>query len=260
MLQAYFDDSGSDGKQVGFVLAGYVLPDQLWTKFTDDWREECQRPPRISYFKMAEAAAGLGQFLSVPIEFRQYKVRNLLELIDRHKLHGITTNLHWQDFKNFNAGLVGPAKNIPYGPLFFGILDNILAYQHAIGWFPHPIQVDFDDQGGAGRFAIQYFGVLMTLAEQYGDSQQAFATIKTLHQIIQGTPRMLDDKEHVPLQAADMLAWSLRLQMEPSSVVQHNPFAWLYEDIRKTVWPGCMRFGKKTWEAIASQLPPPPDA
>jgi hypothetical protein len=265
MLQGYFDDSGTDGQQVGFVLAGYILPAERWEAFADDWQDECQRDPKIEYFKMREAASGYGAFLSMPIEFRLYKVRRLLALIDNHMLHGITTNLRWEDFREFNAQLVGPAKDQPFAPLFFGILDNVLEYQQQKGLFPHKIQLDFDEQGGAGRLAIDYYGKLMDLAEKYGDTAKEFATIKALREIMEGTPRMLDDRQYLPLQAADMLAWSLRLQMEPEEVVKENPFAWLYDEIRKTVWSGSRRFAKQTWNNIGQLLSqirpvtPPPD-
>jgi hypothetical protein len=93
----------------------------------------------------------------------------------------------------------------------------------------------------------------MDLAEQFAGSEE-FSIVNDLRKIMEGTPRMLDDKLYPPLQAADMLAWSLRLQMEPETVVKANPFAWLYEDIRKTVWSGCMRFSNRNWEDIANHL------
>lgn len=267
MLQGYFDDSGSDGQQVGFVLAGYILPAERWEQFSDEWQDECRREPKIKYFKMREAAGKFGEFQGVPVEFRQYKVRRLLGLIDSHMLHGITTNLKWDEFRYFDANLVGPAKNVPYGPLFFGILDNVLAYQKALSFFPHKVQLDFDEQGSAGAFAISSYGAIMKLSEKTGAMHNELATINDIRSIVEGTPRMLDDKQYPALQAADMLAWSLRLQMETPGEIAKSPFSWLYEDIRKTVWGGCMRLRKENWEFIAqvlSQLPlirpvaPPP--
>lgn len=255
MLQGYFDDSGSDGQQVGFVLAGYILPAERWERFSDEWQEECQREPRISYFKMREAAAGKsGEFQGVPIEFRQYKVRRLLGLIDSHMLHGMTTNLKWDEFRQFDAHLFGPAKNVPYGPLFFGILDNVLAYQKAMGFFPHKVQLDFDEQASAGAFAISSYGAIMKLSERVGALSNELATINDIRSIVEGTPRMLDDKQYPGLQAADMLAWSLRLQMEAPEEIAKSPFSWLYEDLRKAVWGGCMRLGKQNWDFIAQVL------
>jgi hypothetical protein len=92
----------------------------------------------------------------------------------------------------------------------------------------------------------------MDLAEQH-QGHPLFAQMNELRQILEGTPRMLDDKEHLGLQAADMLAWPLRLRNQPQ--FNESPFAWLYEAIRGTVWPGCYGFGKQNWDARRSSDP-----
>ena len=245
MLQGYFDDSGSDGQETSFVLAGYVLPAELWANFSDDWHDECQREPRIDYFKMREAAGGWEQFAGVPIEFRQYKVRKLFALIDKHILHGIATDLKWEEFRQFDSRVAGPAKNVAYGPLFFGILDNVLAYQKHYGLFPHKIQVAFDIQGKAGRVARGAYDKIMELSENYGHTDPQLSVANDLRTIIDGTPRELDDKKYLPLQAADMLAWALRLRMNQSEF-EESSFAWLYDEIRKTVWAGSLLSGYKS--------------
>jgi hypothetical protein len=202
---------------------------------------------------MSEAAGGHEQFRSIPIEFRLYKVRQLLALIDKHMLHGITTNLKWDEFRCFDACLPEAAKGKPYGALFFGILENALQYQKDFEFFPHKMQLDFDEQGAAGRYAIHSYNMLMDLAERFPDTPE-FARLHEFRQIMERTPQMLDDKQYLPLQAADMLAWSLRFQMEPEETVKSSPFAWLYDEIRKTVWPGCTRFNMDYWKALGDVL------
>jgi hypothetical protein len=135
MLQGYFDDSGSDGNnQVTFVLADYILPAERWAAFLDDWQAECKRTPKTEYFKMSKAQAARDQFDGMSFEFRQCKVRDLLEVVKRHQLHGIATTLKWDDFREFNATAAGDAQDQPYAPLFFGTLDNVLAYEKAMGF------------------------------------------------------------------------------------------------------------------------------
>ena len=207
MLQGYFDDSGSDGTRPPFVLAGYILTSELWEKFSDAWQEELARQPRIDYLKMREANSRSGQFSLVPEEFVLYKVRKLAALIDQHALHGIDTWLLWDEFREFNEGLVGPAKDQPYSPLFFGIMDNVAEYQRSLGWFPSKIQLDFDEQGSAGRFAIDSYHEMLEVCERQGIDLD-------IRKIIEGTPRMLDDKDYPGLQAADMLAWCIRYSLD----------------------------------------------
>jgi hypothetical protein len=239
MLQGYFDDSGTDGGRPFFVLAGYLLPAALWEKFADDWQAELHREPRIEYFKMREAHAGNEQF-SFSSEFRLYKVRALFSLIQKHMLKGIDAWLNWDEFNEFNAGLVGPSKDQPYAPLFFGIMDNVVEWQQQKNIFPSKIQLDFDDQGSAGAFAIASYGKMIEYCE--------INHIETdWRKVIEGTPRMLDDRKYPGLQAADMLAWCIRFRLDNKNWAD-SEWGWLCEDIWKTVWPGCRRYGKETWE------------
>jgi hypothetical protein len=245
MLQGYFDDSGSDGARPPFVLAGYILPAKRWENFSDEWQDELYREPRIEYFKMREAHSGNEQF-SFSSEFRQYKVRALSALIYKHMLHGLDTWLRWDEFSDFNAGLVGPAKDQPYSPLFFGIIDNVVAYQQDLKMFPSKIQLDFDEQGAAGRFAIQSYGTMLEICEKQG--------IEMDHKhIVEGTPRMLDDKQYPGLQAADMLAWCIRFQLD-NKEWRNSQWGWLCNDLNRSLWPGCRRFNKEYWDALKNVL------
>jgi hypothetical protein len=246
VLQGYFDDSGSDAQRSPFVLAGFILPAQQWEAFSDEWQQECDKEPRIKYLKMSQAAYGVNEF-SFCSELRQSKIRSLAALVPKYALHGIETFLRWEEFRTFNAGLVGPAKDQPFAPLFFRIIENVLNYQKALGLFPSKIQLDFDEQGKAGRFAIRNYELLM-------DEVQEHRVPDEFRDILEGTPRMLDDKKYPGLQAADMLAWSIRRQMDDPEEAKGSPFGWLYEELRKNVWPGCKGFGAVNWENIAERV------
>jgi hypothetical protein len=245
MLQGYFDDSGSDGQRSPFVVAGYILPVERWTAFSDEWRSECDKVPHIEYFKMSEAASGVKQF-SFSSEFRQYKVRALASVIHKHMLPGIVTWMRWEEFRAFNDGLDGPSKDQPYAPLFFGTIDNVVEYQHSLKLFPSDIQLDFDEQGSAGRSAIDWYARMIEVSEKHHIPMD-------FRRIMQGTPRMLDDKQYPPLQAADMLAWSIRLHADEGRA-EKNDFGWLLDELRKTIWPGCRRFNADSWNHIAREL------
>jgi hypothetical protein len=62
MLQGYVDDSGSDGQQPPYVLAGFLMPVEKWAQFADDWKFQLDRQPAIEYFKMSEACSRVEQF------------------------------------------------------------------------------------------------------------------------------------------------------------------------------------------------------
>ncbi len=248
MLQGYFDDSGSDGTRPPFVLAGFILPAERWEKFSDEWMIECHREPRIEYFKMREAHGGYDEF-SFSSEFRQMKVRALAALIEKHALHGLDTWFKWDEFNDFNSGLIGPAKDQPYSPLFFGIIDNVVEYQRSLGVFPSKIQLVFDEQGSAGRFAIQSYGDMLDFCEQRKvelDHRRALSMELRACWMTRTTPA---------LQAADMLAWCLRFQLDNKEWAK-SEWGWLCMDLNKTIWPGCQRFGKPYWDFIAESLKP----
>jgi hypothetical protein len=79
----------------------------------------------------------------------------------------------------------------------------VLLWQKSENLFPPRVQLDFDDQGKAGEFAIEWYGRLMN-----GEPPLTFSGEHRA--ILEGTPRMLNDRQYVPLQAADMIAWVVR--------------------------------------------------
>jgi hypothetical protein len=54
-LQGFFDDSGNESSSPIFVLAGFITTNQRWAAFSDEWQLALDEPPRLKYFKMAEA-------------------------------------------------------------------------------------------------------------------------------------------------------------------------------------------------------------
>jgi hypothetical protein len=56
-LQAYVDESGVARDSAFFVVAGFLASHQEWARFTDDWDAALKEPPRVEYFKAAEAEA-----------------------------------------------------------------------------------------------------------------------------------------------------------------------------------------------------------
>lgn len=251
MLQGYFDDSGSEGRQPLFILAGYILPAEQWEAFADDWEHECKQiQPRINYFKLSEAINGERKFDLLPYDVRRYKILRLIEVMRKHKLHGVSASLKWAEWTEFSAGLRGPAKDQPYSNLFFLLIDVVREYQKDLGIFPQKTQLDFDLQGKAGQFAIEWYGKMLHPTTPYGFEEE-------YREILEGTPRMLDDKQYVPLQAADMLAGALRLSLagegkrDPDAFF--SDFRWVYDELHADFWGG-LSYSKETWDALKLRL------
>lgn len=225
MLQGYIDDSGSDGTRIPFVLAGYILAAEKWADFSDAWKSELERKPRIKYFKMNEAVSGDGQFKGLSEEFRKCKVRDLIAIINRYKPSGICVFAKWDEWKQLIEPYVPRISKYPYTALFMLMLDAVVSYEKSIGIFPEKIQLDFDEQGDIGRLTLQWYSII----------NQFFHP--DLAQIISRTPTMLNDKEYVALQAADLLAWAIRRDLDPTDKIIKG-WEWVYSELRPTVWGG----------------------
>jgi Protein of unknown function (DUF3800) len=235
MLQGFVDDSGSDGSRAPYILAGFILPAEDWTTFSDDWEAELAREPRIQYFKMAEASQKEGQFEGMPDEFVRCKINDLLAVIERYKPDGIYSALSWMEYREIlKPSMPKGFIDNPYQLLFPAIFDAILFYQKRKGIFPETVDVDFDEQGSAGWFATLCFPFL----KEYSDPD----TQKMLGR----TPTMLDDKTVMPLQAADMLAWNIRREFDSED--KDKKWHWLYERLNAHVWLG-VNFGPPSFEA-----------
>jgi hypothetical protein len=220
MLQGYTDDSGSDGNRPPFVLAAYLSEAEKWATFSDEWKAELRREPKIEYFRMAEAATGEGQFFGVPIEFRRYKVRNLMAIIKKHNLEGVDIHILWDEYRTLLEPHA-PEVVHPYGLLFFGMLDVLERYQVKKRIYPEKMELAFDEQGKAGQLAIMFYSLLKARKKLPAEN------------MISGTPRMLDDVAYIPLQAADMLAWAIRRSLDQDKSLQN--WDWVYEEISGTI-------------------------
>jgi len=212
MLQGYVDDSGSDEGSSAFVLAGFMMDAESWANFSDDWEVQLKRTPSIDYFKMSETISRTGQFQGWRPEFVLCKVKDLLAVVEKHNPVGIGSYLYWPEFmQHMRPHVQGELRN-PYQLLFGAVFESIEKHQRAQGIFPQPVDIDFDDQGSAGHFALQ----------MYPKFKEASApeTRKMLGRM----PIMLDDKQVLPLQAADMLAWNIRRKLDGDT-----EWKWLYE-------------------------------
>lgn len=238
MLQGYFDDSGSDGIRPPFVLAGWIHTAERWGDFSDDWKAELDQRPKIRYFKMSEAAAGQGQFQGMPIEFRKYKVRNLLSVVQKHNPDGLYCFMRWDEWREFEKKLPASTRK-PYVSLFFGVLDTVMAYEKNIGRFPEKVELDFDEQGEAGLLALEWYRLIAPhFPAEYKE-------------IFGRSPTMLDDEDYMPLQAADMLAWSVRRDLDPDEYAAD--WSWLWSELYKITWAG-HAFTSESWESVTKML------
>ncbi len=201
MLQAYLDDSGSEGSGPVFLLCGYVATAEAWAHFSDDWQKALDGPPKLEYFKMKEANSLRKQFWGWDKDRRDSLLIILAQLIKRHVSLGIVSavwyedlNKVWSEFPNATSDWKGLHQ---YQVLYHGTMA-MLANHYIKAKLKDRIEFIFDEQGYWGLQAIIAATSVFPLLEP---GERA---------IIAGPPVQKNDKDYLPLQAADMIAWQAR--------------------------------------------------
>jgi hypothetical protein len=191
MLQAFIDDSKSDGKL--FVLAGYIAPAETWAAFADEWQAELERAPRFDEFKMKAM-----NYLRAWDRCQQFYL-----IIEKHVSAAISVKIDLAALSRVTAGLDWPPKMLnvdevtnPYWFAYTMIIDYLYRH-HTDLKLTGRVDFIFDEQSEERhvRGVWDYFKSTSPPAVQslMGDEP----TFKSSHEI-------------KPLQAADLWAWWVR--------------------------------------------------
>jgi hypothetical protein len=198
-MLAYFDASGSMGDSPVFVMAGYIGRSADWERFTPEWQAGLETPKAIDYFKMSEAWARRGEFHGWHTEDRDSRLKLLAPIVNRHAIASVISVVPINSWKRHFVGrLDNSYHDRPYYFAFHGIISNAVKYLHAKS-IKEKIDCIFDSEGGE------------PIAEIIdGFSRYAEMAPNHLKEYIGDPPVFRDEKEILPLQAADMLAWHIR--------------------------------------------------
>ena len=213
VLQAVFDDSGDHDGPV-FVLGGLMASVDAWAAFEADWRAELARGPGLRYFKAAEANGLRGQFApryGWNRRTRDDKVQALCAIIRQHVAARIHVSVDVPAFHRFMKSVpaaAGHNSTKPYFSAFYNIATLILEMQ-VFGdpaGIPNQVDLIFDQQGGIGSEAQ------LSLHSAYAAwvSKEFSGAPRQPRDVIKSLPAFRDDLEFLPLQAADLYAWSIR--------------------------------------------------
>jgi hypothetical protein len=193
-LTAYVDDSGSGGDSPYYVLGGYLSTVSEWELFTQEWDAALRTKPSIEYFKSAEAEALDGQFQLVLREIKDYKINKLLEIIQKHVLQCVTSTMRQSDYNEIVKSRITPEWDNPYYFCFMGMVGTCALFDKHFG-YGEPIDFVFDTQEGLENHARRL----------YGDFQRL-----PMFRDHVGNIDFRDDKQFLPLQAADLVSWQAR--------------------------------------------------
>jgi hypothetical protein len=114
--------------------------------------------------------------------------------------------MEWKDWIEIAEGNLPPGFDVPYAVLFYQMMKSVADFQvksDELGSFGYlPVDFIFDEQGAAESKCLKWYHPLKDkVAEPH----------KTM---MSNTPQFKDDRQVMPLQAADMLAWHLRREYQ----------------------------------------------
>lgn len=201
MLQAYFDDSVCSRKKRLF-LAGFVSTAESWMRFSDEWAEELQRAPSINYFHMVEAGQFRDEFKGWDRADRDAKVLRLAKIIAKHQLFSLHSSINEPAAKRIYKKIAPYPFHDPYYSVFLNVIGNTIILADRMG-YKGKIKFIFDEKQGFLQTAKFFETHIRETRPDYASR-------------IAGTPSFEDDKDVMPLQAADLLAWHVRRESRPN--------------------------------------------
>ena len=211
-VEVYIDES-IDATTGTLVLAGYIASKRSWEAFSAEWAELLRPFGTLSkdgsyHFKMADMAQNRERMARLPV---------FLKTIERHVLGWLSISLNAMDLKRACARVQVPTRalgSIDWGgysnPQFIAmrcLLDSFHLHRnrfaHAIP-LKRPVDFIFDQRPEAKAIMAMWDSYLAARPPE----------IRELYGL---QPRFVDDSKHLPLQAADLLAWWARKWVDEGS-------------------------------------------
>jgi hypothetical protein len=198
VMHAYVDDSV---EAPVFVLAGFVARAEQWAELTVRWRSALERPPRLDFFKMKEAHALQGQFRGWSKADRDARLAEFVSIIRDHVLVAVYSVVHQRDYLAVMKRRLAAQLDNPYWLMYHSIMMTVGRWEEGLG-LREPVDFIFDEQG---RQSDQVESIHSILIEHAPFGIRALFGARPTHR---------DDKETLPLQSADLLAWHIRRAQE----------------------------------------------
>jgi hypothetical protein len=201
VLQVFIDDSRENPV---YLLAGYLAPSEQWAAFSDEWRRVLEIHPRLAYFKMKEAFACRGQFEGWSAERRDERLIMLNAVIEGFASAAFFIAFDENKFrKTMEPVAVRFNDKKALNPYYFAVneLTDALGRNQHLLHVEGPMKFIFDQQMMEKRHVIE--------GHEWAWAR-AVPSLPNLKDIVGRVPSFEDDKEFLPLQAADMHAWWMR--------------------------------------------------
>ena len=183
-LDATFQSHREQGHQKGDK--GHARAEQ-WQAFDDEWKDALSDPPAIEGFHMADAV--------LPRDLP--RLRKLAGIIRRHTLTGVAVTVRHDDYQAVFGQRVSKRLDRPYFIMYHAIIALVMQWEIA-NHIDEPIDFIFDEQGEESDYLLSLFSKFKgSLPEEF-------------KRRLGNRPIYCDDVKVLPLQAADILAWTIR--------------------------------------------------
>ena len=201
MLCAYIDETGNDPNEPVFCFCGWVANSDEWERFSDAWAKQLQCEPAIEYFKHHEAKARIKQFQDWSAADCEKKIFSLAEVITRFDIsYGVCTSIRNDVVRRFMRQAIPSPKTVrsilhfsrPYDWCFHSVIQMVLQLQADCGKADQ-VEFVFDEGDSAFEDCLKLYN---EVKERLSIERRNVA----------GSVRTGNDKELMPLQAADLLA------------------------------------------------------
>ena len=200
ILQGFVDDSGSGKTEPFFALGGFISTYENWARFADAWCAALRAEPSIPYFKMSNAYAKRGVFNGWDRSDIEAKIAVLAGVIKSHAMVRISSAVDRRAYNRWVSGKGPEEIDDPYVLCFYQILYATFVHQRKYRW---DTQIDwiFDEQGKLGPATVAIWPQFKKLAHP------------SVRPYIGRPPIFRDDKQFLPLQAADLYVGALRRRL-----------------------------------------------
>jgi Protein of unknown function (DUF3800) len=199
MLQACLDDSGRDTDSPFFLIAGYFGAADDFVDLGHAWNRLLAKEPKLNYIKGYEAFGLSGEFTDWSIEERDRRLLEFVPLIAKYSNKGIAFVIDkefWPLIKNLRDDDEISFKD-PDEFAFVMSLSTLSQLLPDLG--ATSIDVVFDNNLAGGKQARRaYRHIVETWPSE------------VIRRFVTAEPHFEDDKEFLPLQAADLLAYCIR--------------------------------------------------
>ena len=209
VLEGFVDDSGTGHGKVA-VLAGFLSTAERWKSFSDHLKNLCEQEPRTPDFKM-EKAAGFRAYYRATRKDLDKRIEDVAALVRAHAMYRVDVVVGHDAYEDIVRGKVPSEIDSPYFGLFYTVILAAASFMDKAS-IEGTVDFVFDEQGKIGRESRDWYYFIRERVEP------------RIQRRMGAEPIFRDNKDVLPLKAADVLAWQIRrhLDLEQPEGVAHN--------------------------------------